>query len=268
MRTRLADRPETARRTEIDWNRALRVVAIAAFAVAILRAIGYYLAIPDPDQSIGIDYQLYVGAADRWRTTGMFYQPFQLAGPYHVIGNSEILYPPIILILLVPFLVLPEILWWILPLGLTIWAIARLRPAWWSLALIGFLSVTYAVQAPFFWGTPVIWLLPAVAWGFLLGWPAVAVLVKPTFVPFALAGLTRPRALLIGGLGFVVLALPFGSMWLDWLTAVRNSDLSVTYSFTQNLLLVLPVIAWLGRDGRVPEWSKRPSMRIRRSGTS
>jgi hypothetical protein len=267
MRTTLADRPETTPRTAIDWNRALRIVAIAAFAVAILRAIGYYFAIPHPDQSVGIDYQLYVGAADRWRTTGVFYQAFQLAGPYHVIGNAEILYPPIILILLVPFLVLPAILWWVVPMGLSVWAIGRLRPAWWSLALIGFLSVTHAVQAPFFWGTPVIWLLPAVAWGFLLGWPAVAMLVKPTLAPFALAGLSRPRALLVGCVGFVLLALPFGSMWLDWLTAVRNSDLDATYSYTQNLLLLLPVIAWLGRDGRVPGWPDWRRLRPRESGT-
>ena len=262
MRTTLASRPRRARAGAIDWNRSLGIVAIAAFVVAIVRAVGYYFAIPHPDQSIGIDYQLYLGAAHQWQTTGDLYQPFQLAGPYHVIGNGEILYPPIVLILLVPFLVLPGILWWILPLGLTTWALARLRPASWSLALIGALSVTHAVQAPFFWGTPVIWLVPAVAWGFLLGWPAAAVLVKPTLAPFVLTGLTRPTALLIGCIGFAVLGLPFGSLWLDWLTAIRNSDLDVTYSYTQNLLLVLPVIAWLGRDGRVPELPKRLALHL------
>jgi hypothetical protein len=234
-------------REPIDWNRSLTIVAIAAFLVAIARAVAYLLLLPSAESSVGNDYQLYVGAAERWVATGVFYQPFQLAGPYQVMGAGEILYPPIILLLLIPFTVLPGILWWIVPLGLTAWAVARLRPAPWSLTLIGLISVTHAVQAPFFWGTPVIWLLPAVAWGFLLGWPAVVVFLKPTLAPFALAGLTHPRSLIFGCLGFTLLALPFGSLWFDWLTAIRNSDLAVSYALTQNLLLVIPVVAWFGR---------------------
>lgn len=241
----------------IRWNRVFRIVAAFAVVVAILRAIGYALAIPNPESSIGIDYRLYLGAAQRWLDTGQFYEQFQLAGPYHVIGNGEILYPPIILVLLVPFLVLPAVLWWILPIGLTLVAIWRMRPAAWSVALAGLLSVTHAVQAPFFWGTPVIWLAPAVAWGLLLGWPAVAVFIKPTLAPFALVGLTHPRAFVAGIIGFAILALPFTTMWFDWLTAIRNSDLSITYAWIQNLVLLVPIVTWLGRDGRVPTVPRR-----------
>ena len=255
-----APEPGSAARAAVDWNRVFRIVAIASLVFVVLRALVYFVQIPDPADSVGIDYQLYVGAAERWQATGQFYQPFQLAGPYHVIGNGEILYPPIILILLLPFTVLPAFLWWAIPIVLTIWAIVRMRPAAWSLAVAGIVCTTHAVQAPFFWGTPVIWLAPAVAWGLLLGWPAVAVMVKPTLAPFALAGLTRPRAFVAGIVGFVVLALPFTTMWLDWLTAIRNSDLGLLYAYTQNLLLVVPVIVWLGRDGRppaLPRWRSR-----------
>jgi hypothetical protein len=246
----------------IDWNRAFRIAAIAAFAIALLRAVAYAAAIPDPASSIGIDYRLYASAAERWLATGVFYQPYQLAGPYHVIGNGEVLYPPIILILLVPFTVLPAALWWIFPIGLTVAAIARMRPAGWSLFAIALLCATHAVQAPIFWGTPVMWLAPAVAWGFLLGWPAAAVLIKPTLLPFVAAGLTHPRGLAVGLVGFAVLAIPFGAMWVDWLTAVRNSDLGLTYAFTQNLLLLVPVVAWLGRAGRPPIRIRAPRGRF------
>ena len=242
----------SAPRAPVDWNRVWRVVAIAAAVIVVARAFVYYVLIPNPENSVGIDYELYVGAARHWQATGQFYQPFQLTGPYHVIGNGEILYPPIILLLLLPFTVLPEILWWILPIGLTVWAIVRMRPAAWSLALAGLLCTTHAVQAPFFWGTPVIWLAPAVAWGLLLGWPAAFVMLKPTLAPFALVGLTRPRAFVVGIVAFAVLALPFTPMWFDWLTAIRNSDLGLLYAYTQNLLLVVPVVVWLGRDGRWP----------------
>jgi hypothetical protein len=243
--------------TPIDWNRVWRTVMPATIVIAIVRAILYFGLIDDPSASVGIDYRLYVAAVERWQASGQFYPPGQLAGPYHVMGSGAILYPPIILILLVPFTVLPAALWWIAPIALTIWAIARMRPAAWSAALAGAICTTDAVQAPFFWGTPVIWLAPAVAWGLLLGWPAVAVLVKPTLAPFALVGLTHPRAFVVGIIGFVVLALPFRAMWLDWLTAIRNSDLELSYAYTQNLLLIVPVVAWLGRDGRRPGLPRR-----------
>jgi hypothetical protein len=248
-------------RAPIDWKRVWRIVAVASIVVVIARAILYFASIEDPSQSVGIDYQLYVSAAERWQATGQFYLPSQLAGPYHVIGSGEILYPPIILYVLVPFTVLPAVLWWVIPIGLTLWAIARMRPAAWSVAVAGLICTTHAVQAPFFWGTPVIWLAPAVAWGLLLGWPAVAVFVKPTLAPFALVGLTHPRAFVVGIVGFAVLALPFTTMWLDWLTAIRNSDLGLFYAYTQNLLLVVPVVAWLGRDGRWPSVPRVPRLR-------
>ena len=238
--------------TPIDWNRVWRTVAVATVVIAVIRAILFFGLIDDPGASVGVDYRIYIAAVARWQASGQFYLPGQLAGPYHVMGSGAVLYPPIILILLVPFTVLPAVLWWIAPIGLTVWAIARMRPSAWSLALAGTICTTDAVQAPFFWGTPVIWLLPAVAWGLLLGWPAVAVLVKPTLAPFALVGLTHPRAFLAGIIGFVALALPFSTMWLDWLTAIRNSDLDLSYAYLQNLLLGVPVVAWLGRDGRWP----------------
>ena len=256
----MATRVDGARRFRdepIDWGRAMRVVAVAAFVVAIARAVAYFTTIPAPERSIGIDYQLYTDAARRWLENGIFYLPFQTAGPYNVIGIGEVLYPPVILWLLVPFTVLPAILWWAIPATLTVVAIARMRPAAWSLALAGAICTTHAVQAPIFWGTPVIWLAPAVAWGFLLGWPAVFVLIKPTLAPFALAGLTRPRAFVAGIVAFAVLSLPFLPMWFDWLAAIRNSDLGLTYAFTQNLLLIVPVVTWLGRDGRRPPLAGR-----------
>ena len=36
-------------------------------------------------------------------------------------------------------------------------------------------------------------------------------------------------------------------MWLDWLTAIRNSDLGILYAYTQNLLPRRPGRRWLGR---------------------
>jgi hypothetical protein len=73
MRRTIATRFSTTPKEEaIDWNRVLRIVAVAAFVVATVRAVAYFASIPNPDQSVGIDYRLYLGAAERWRATGVF----------------------------------------------------------------------------------------------------------------------------------------------------------------------------------------------------
>jgi hypothetical protein len=247
----------------VRWARIFRAVALVGFAIAGVRALVYLSAIPDQSQSLGVDFRLYADAARTWLTTGQFYPAYELAGPYQVVGAGEILYPPIMLWLFVPFTVLPAILWWVIPLGLAGWAIHRMRPAWWGVALIAGLSVTHAVQGPFFWGTPAIWLLPAVAWGLSLGWPAVIVLVKPTLALFMLSGMGRPKGLAIGLILFGILAAPYGTMWLDWLTAIRNSDVDASYAVTQNALLVLPIIAWVS-SSRSAGPSKAMLIQLRR----
>ena len=125
-----------------------------------------------------------------------------------------------------PFTVLPGALYWLIPAVLTMIAFWRLRPAPWSVMAMIVLAAAGFVQGPIFWGTPVFWLVPVVAWGGLLGWPAPFVLLKPTLAPFALVGMRRPRAFLMGILLLSVLSLPLIPLWWDWLAAIRHSDLS------------------------------------------
>ncbi len=237
----------------VGWRRgvrsghAFRLVATGSVALVVLRAVIYYLRIPDSAGSVGVDFRLYVGAASRWLQTGVFYEPAQVAGPYHVHSLPAILYPPVILPMLLPFTVLPAVLFWLIPAALTLAAFVRMRPAAWSIWVMAVLGATDFVQGPIFWGTPVFWLMPVVAWGFLLGWPAPIVFLKPTLAPFALAGLTRPRAFVAGLIGLALVSIPFWPLWLDWLAVIRNSDLDWTYGLSQVALLLVPTVAWLGR---------------------
>ncbi|MGH2465165.1 MAG: hypothetical protein ACRDGI_06875, partial [Candidatus Limnocylindrales bacterium] len=66
-------------------------------------------------QQVGVDYRLYIDTATRWLNGGPYFQTYQLSGPYS-IRAGDILYPPVALILFVPFTVLPALLWWVLPL--------------------------------------------------------------------------------------------------------------------------------------------------------
>ena len=115
----------TARWLEVFDRRSVALVASAAvFVLPVL----FVLVIPDPlEQAFGIDFALYRDVAARWLAGGPFYEPHQLAGPYEV-AHGDVLYPPVGLWLFVPFTVLPAVLWWGIPAGLTAWAIWRVRP--------------------------------------------------------------------------------------------------------------------------------------------
>jgi hypothetical protein len=233
----------------VQWDLVFTWAAAATLVIAALRAVHFVSTIPDLSASIGVDYQIYMSAARRWLTGEGFFFPFQLAGPY-VIAGGEVLYPPVVLWLLVPFSFLPALLWWLVPVVLTLLAARAMRPRPWGVLVGAVILVLPIAQEPILWGNPVIWLVPAVAWGLLAGWPAAAVLVKPTLAPFILAGLTHPRPLLAGLAGLALLCVPFGVQpWLDWLTALGNSGLPATYSIRQAGLLVIPVALYLSGRG-------------------
>ena len=135
----------------------------------------------------GIDYTLYMEATRRWLAGGSFYEPYQLAGPYP-IQMGDVLYAPNALPLFVAFTALPAILWWAIPLGVTAWAIWRVRPApvaWPFMALCIFWPPMVARTVA---GNPVMWVMAAVALGFVVRWAFVGVLLKPSLFPFALLG--------------------------------------------------------------------------------
>ena len=219
----------------------LLVVAfgILVFPIAdLLRAAGK----PDFNGYGGIDYGLYMDATRRWLAGGSFFEPYQLAGPY-AIHMGDVLYPPSALLLFVPFTILPAVLWWALPLGATAAMVWRLRPspvAWPFIALCCFWPPFVARIVA---GNPVMWAMAAVAVGFAVRWAFVGVLIKPSLFPFALLGV-RDRSWWIALAILIVVSLPFGALWIDWITAVTNSTgVGLLYSLQDVPILLLPVIA-------------------------
>ena len=102
---------------------------------------------------LGVDYRVLMDAASRWVGTGQPYLPYQLAGPYvvgeHVGADTPMMYPPQMLLLFAPFLWLPAILWWAIPILITAWAIRRHRPrplVWPVLALLVGISADAVVH--------------------------------------------------------------------------------------------------------------------------
>jgi hypothetical protein len=209
--------------------------------------------------ALGVDLHLYQGATRSWLAGDGFYHARQLAGPYtitgaNVAGGGDILYPPVILWLLVPFTILPEVLWYMIPAVAIAWAIVRLRPARWAWPII---ALGFALPFNIDVWAPVIWVTAAFALGCVVAGPAVLVLLKPSLFPFALMGANRRRWWIALAL-FALASLPFGFLWLDWARAILNSDGSLAYSAREIQMLAIPLVAWFARRGTVSHVGDMP----------
>jgi hypothetical protein len=228
-----------------------RTVALALSALVFALPVLFVLAIPHPlEQPFGVDFTLYRDVTIRWLDGGPYFEPYQLAGPYP-ISAGDVLYPPVALWLFVPFALLPApvawVLWYALPILAVVFALWRLRPRPASWPLIA-LCVAWPTTLLKTWtGNPVIWCVGALALGVLYAWPSVFVVLKPSLGPFALFGVWR-RSWWVAAAVVVVASLPFGALWLDWLTSLRNSEGGgLLYSSLEIPMLLLPLVAWAFR---------------------
>ena len=171
---------------------------------------------------------------------------YQLAGPYQ-ISAGDILYPPVALLLFVPFSVLPAVLWWLLPAAAIGWSLRRLQPTRVAWPMLAACAAWPTTPLKILTGNPVMWAVAALALGVVYAWPSVLVLLKPSLFPFALFG-ARKRTWWLAAVALVVVSVPFGSLWLDWLHSVANSQGGgLAYSSLEIPMLAFPLIAWLGR---------------------
>lgn len=220
-------------------------LAIVAIAIVLFPIADFLNAAAKPNfNGYGaIDFDLYLNATRRWLAGGSFYEPYQLAGPYP-IRMGDVLYPPNVLLLLIPFTVLPAMLWWAIPLGITAWAVWKLQPAPVSWPFIAFCLFWPPFVARTVAGNPIMWALAFLALGCLYKWPAALVLIKPSLFPFALIGI-RSRSWWIALAAGVLISLPFAGMWIDWMVVLVNStEGGLLYSLQDLPILLLPIIAW------------------------
>lgn len=250
MRNRIADAPVTGPLNLAWW--ALTRVSLGLLVLGALYLAAVLVATPHP----AIDYEFYMDATRRWLNGGSFYLPHQLEGPYAIQYGMvrDVLFPPVVLWLTVPFLYLPAALWWLAPVALIIWCVARLRPAPWTWPVILALSLYWFSWQQFVWGGPSMWIVAFESAGLVYAWPAVLILIKPTLAPFAMVGLRRRSWWVALGI-FLVLCLPFGSLWSDWVRAavINPTNGGILYSVPYLPVMFIPVVAWLGRRRGAPE---------------
>ena len=243
----------------LDRPRPAIALAIAVLAIPV----AFVLLVPHPlEQPIGVDFALYRDSTFRWLTGGPFYEPYQLAGPYE-IRAGDILYPPVALWLFAPFAIaaapaaptlsaaIATVAWWLIPLGVTAWAIWKLqpRPLVWPLLALCATNPTTLLKT---WtGNPVLWSMAALALAVVgpTRLTAPFVLLKPSLAPFALFGIRR-RSWWAGAAVLALLSVPFLflGMWADWVQTLQNSrGGGLLYSALEAPMLLLPLVAWLGR---------------------
>lgn len=256
---------------------ALVTMTLVLLAIAALEGWYLFSNITTPDVTLGLDYRIYMERTHSWLAGDGFYQAHQLAGPYTVTEHPRpAFYPPVLLYLTVPFTVLPAVLWWAIPLSIIGYCLWRLRPPMWTwpiLALVLVYPRTWMVLA---YGNPSLWVYAALMAGLVWTFPAPWVMLKPTFAPFALLGIRRRRWWLGAGIG-LLLAIPFGAMWLDYLTILRNAqnDEGLIYligewpiaaglavaglaSVKRDVLLLLAIIALVIAAGAFLLWVPMP----------
>jgi len=237
--------------TRID-RRTATVLSVAVFLVPI----AFVVIVPHPlEQRVGVDFDLYRNVTTRWLGGGPFFEPYQVAGPYEIRAGA-LLYPPVALWLFVPFAVptgplatVVAVAWWSIPLGITAAAVRHLRPRPVVWPLIALCVANPTTLLKIWTGNPVIWSMAAMALAVVSGSRLTApfVLLKPSLAPFALFGIRR-RSWWLGLAALVLVSLPFGALWGDWLASVLNSrGGGLLYSALEVPMLLLPLAAWLGR---------------------
>jgi hypothetical protein len=195
-------------------------LVLAASAVGILTARAVVVGWHGP---VGQDLDLYLGFTRSWLAGNGWYLPQQLAGPYVVEAINGNMYPPVLLYLTVPFaLGLPVVLWWMIPVGIVAFTFWRVRPAPWAWCVVAFAFVYARTWTLIISGNPSMWALAFAVAGTAWGWPAVGTALKLTLAPLALIGIRR-RSWWVALAAAVTTALPFGPLWLDYITALGNA---------------------------------------------
>ena len=237
-------------------ERAYRLIAVVLLVAAAFVWIDLYQIVDSHRYGFAVDFNQYQAHTTRWLETGQLYLARQLAGPTPV-QDGDPLYPPIVLYLLLPFRVLPSILWWVIPLAIIGSVIVWLRPRSWTWPLLALILLWPRTPALIYYGNPGMWVDAAIAGGVVLGWPSVFVLIKPSLAIYAPLGIRRRSWWVALGI-LAIASLPFGTLWVDYATVLRNSGVPPWYSLLDLPLSLAPVIAWLGRGtpgrGIAPPW--------------
>ncbi|HEY6569357.1 MAG TPA: hypothetical protein VIZ22_03660 [Candidatus Limnocylindrales bacterium] len=233
---------------------SMRLAGVAviglALALTVLQVAGLLVNPEALARLVALDFTMYLDHTERALAGGSFYLDRQLHGHYPILTGDSY-YPPTTMLLFAPFLVLPALLWWILPLGIIAAVVVYWRPSLWGLvAIAGCVWWWRSVQIVVL-GNPSMWVAAAVAAGTVIRWPLALVILKPTLLPVAALGSDRRSFWLALGI-IAMVSVPFGRQWVDYAHAALDSSVQWSYSLNDVPIVLIGVIAWLASTRRPP----------------
>ena len=250
--------PAAARSLGEHQRQLIRVALIGlTAAILVLAAIELVYGVYGPfhwNLAIGDDLAYYANLAHRLFTGGGWYPDRQLHGPWQIIlWTDEVLYPPAAAWLFAPFIFLPVAVLLVLAVCAMVWLLREWRPALWTWPLVALCLLYPLTLLKGISGSSSVFVMMGVGLGLRYRWPSVFILLKPSFLPFALIGI-RSRGWWIGLGVLVLLSLPFLGDTLIYPKVMldsRNPE-GLLYSLVDLPMIMIPVIAWLGRRRRSP----------------
>ena len=195
---------------------------------------------------VGDDLEHYLDGVERWWTTGNPYLPNEIAGRFDY-ERETFLHPPVSILFFAPWLVLPPVLWWVIPIGITLAHVVAWRPAPWTWPLIAFGLAQPQLHHALLWGNTNLWLTAALTLALTGGPWAALFLVKPSLGVLALVGIHRRSWWRTTAL-IAAISIPFGFLWVDWAKVLLHSPADLTYGLRNLPWVLIPVIAWAGRS--------------------
>ena len=230
------------------WTRAILICSTIVL-VALTAVFWLYGFLGPPGWRVSHDdLAIYTEATRRLLAGGSWYLERQLNGPYQ-IQHGDVLFPPVAAWFFALWLVLPTWSFVVVPVALTAWAVARMRPSVWTWPLLALCVLWPMFGLKVLRSNPNVWVMAAVAMGLLYRWPGAFILAKPSMVPFALIG-SRSRGWWAVAALLLVGSLPVLADTLIYPTVVFNGEGGgILYSLPDLPFALLPVIAWVGRRG-------------------
>lgn len=231
-------------------------IAIGAAVLGCL-VFGYLVFVQVTDQYFaplrGLDRTIYREAALRVLFGGSWFYPEQVAGqPYEVVAG-HVLYPPAAMLWLLPAALLPDVLWWAIPLAIITTMVVHHRPTPWGWAAIAGCLAYPASSQLVVAGNPGLWMAAAMAVATVWRPAAGFILFKPSLFLFALYGMRHRGWWVIVAAGATVslLTLPAQVEWIAAIVNARGFSSGPLYSLRDVGLMLIPVVAFLTRTNRV-----------------
>ncbi len=229
-------------------ERTLRLLSLIATAailgIAVAEVVGNVGLIEGHG---GEDFAIYLRHTREWLAGGSFYDARQLTGDAYTLVAGDSLYPPPFALVMLPFLILPGVLWWALPAVIVGAVIRQYRPAPWTWPILALCIASPRTLGLLIYGNPSMWLAASVALSTVWGWPGIFAFLKPSLAFFALIGI-RTRGWWIALGIFALVSLAMLPDWREYLTAATNlQGPNLTYSLMDIPLAGIAVVAWAGR---------------------